>query len=158
SGKFSNWNQVLPPSPLGQHKVHGMDLDWKRFVTDMTIDFYLSEVEPLKKITPNVPLTTNFMAEGHDQNEFIPLEGLDYKRFAKHLDIISWDSYPNWNNNYESVADTAVKAGYIHDFYWSLKQQNFLIMESTPSVVNCTRSIKRKNQECTSYLQCNKLR
>lgn len=136
SGKFSNWNQVLPPSPLGQHKVHGMDLDWKRFVTDMTIDFYLSEVEPLKKITPNVPLTTNFMAEGHDQNEFIPLEGLDYKRFAKHLDIISWDSYPNWNNNYESVADTAVKAGYIHDFYWSLKQQNFLIMESTPSVVN----------------------
>ena len=37
--RYSDWEQVLPPSPLGEHKVHGMDLDWKRFVTDQTIDF-----------------------------------------------------------------------------------------------------------------------
>lgn len=60
-------------SPLGEHKVHGMDLDWKRFVTDRTIDFFLHEIEPIREITPAIPVTTNFMAEGHDQHDFIPL-------------------------------------------------------------------------------------
>ena len=142
--KYSDWKQVLPPSPLGEHKVHGMDLDWKRFVTDMTIDFFLSEIEPIKEITPNVPITTNFMAEGHDTNDFIPLEGINYKKFSDYLDVVSWDSYPNWNNNYESLASTAMKAGYVHDFYWSLKKQPFLVMESTPSTVNWHQFNKAK--------------
>ncbi|MGX7164708.1 beta-galactosidase [Enterococcus massiliensis] len=133
---YSDWAQVLPPSPLGEHKVHGMDLDWKRFVTDRTIDFYQAEIEPLREITPNIPVTTNFMAEGYDTRDFIPLEGLDYGKFSKYVDIVSWDSYPDWHNNYESLEKTAMKSAYVHDQYWSLKQQPFLVMESTPSEVN----------------------
>lgn len=49
--RYSDWEQVLPPSPLGEHKVHGMDLDWKRFVTDQTIDFYLNEIVPIRERT-----------------------------------------------------------------------------------------------------------
>ncbi|WP_239256300.1 beta-galactosidase [Listeria ilorinensis] len=135
-GTYSSWSQVLPPSPLGETKVHGMDLDWKRFNTDMTIDFYLHEIEPLRRLTPDIPVTTNFMAEGHDQHDFIPLEGLDYGKFSKYVDIVSWDSYPDWHNRYESLAETAMKSAYVHDQFWSLKQQPFLVMESTPSAVN----------------------
>ncbi|MFD2306950.1 beta-galactosidase [Enterococcus termitis] len=134
--RYSSWSQVLPPNPLGETKIHGMDLDWKRFVTDQTIDFYLAEIEPLREVTPDVPVTTNFMAEGHDAHDFIPLEGIDYGKFAKYVDIVSWDSYPDWHNNYESLAETAMKSAYVHDQYWSLKQQPFLVMESTPSAVN----------------------
>lgn len=141
---YSDWRQVLPPSPLGEHKVHGMDLDWKRFVTDMTIDFYQAEIEPLREITPDVPVTTNFMAEGQANHDFIPLEGIDYGKFSKYVDIVSWDSYPDWNNNYETIAETAMKSAYVHDQYWSLKQQPFLVMESTPSVVNWDQFNKSK--------------
>lgn len=142
--KYTDWDQVLPPSPLGEHKVHGMDLDWKRFNTDMTIDFYLNEIQPIRQITPNIPVTTNFMAEGHDNHDFIPLEGIDYGKFAQYVDVVSWDSYPDWNNNYESIAETAMKSAYVHDQYWSLKQKPFLVMESTPSEVNWHQFNKSK--------------
>ena len=68
--------------------MHGMDLDWKRFVTDRTIDFYLHECAPIRQLTPDIPVTTNFMAEGHATQDFIPLEGIDYSKFARHVDIV----------------------------------------------------------------------
>lgn len=144
SGLYSDWSQLLPPSLLGDSKVHGMDLDWHRFVSDMTIDFYQHEIQPLKKVTPNIPVTTNFMAESLKEGQYTPLTGLDYGRFAKSLDIISWDSYPSWHNRYETTAETAMKTAYVHDQFWSLKQQPFLVMESTPSCVNWGQYNKAK--------------
>ncbi|ETY72751.1 beta-galactosidase [Lactiplantibacillus fabifermentans T30PCM01] len=144
SGLYSDWSQVLPPSPLGETKVHGMDLDWKRFVTDMTIDFYDAEVAAVKAVTPELPCTTNFMAEASPQEGFTPLIGLDYAKFARHVDVVSWDSYPAWHNEHESIAETAMQTAYIHDQYWSLKQQPFLVMESTPSFVNWAQYNKPK--------------
>ena len=141
---YSDWQQILPPSPLGETKVHGMDLDWKRFVTDQTIDFYLDELVPIRKLTPNIPVTTNFMAEGHVNQDFIPLEGIDYGKFSKYVDIVSWDSYPDWNNNFETIAKTAMKSAYVHDQYWSLKKKPFLVMESSPSSVNWHQYNKSK--------------
>ena len=144
SGLYSDWSQVLPPSPLGETKVHGMDLDWHRFVSDMTIDFCRDEVQPLRELTPDIPITTNFMAESPVAPQFVPLTGLDYGKFAKQLDVISWDSYPAWHNNAETVAETAMKTAYVHDQFWSLKHQPFLVMESTPSFVNWGQYNKAK--------------
>lgn len=39
-----------------------MNLDWKRFVSDQAISFIDNEVEPLRKITSEIPVTTNMMA------------------------------------------------------------------------------------------------
>ncbi|MFO6496639.1 MULTISPECIES: beta-galactosidase [Bacillus] len=133
SHTFNDWSQIESPSPIGEHAVHGLNLDWRRFVTDQTISFFQNEIVPLKEITPNIPITTNFMADTHD---LIPFQGLDYSKFAKHLDVISWDAYPAWHNDWESTADLAMKVGFINDLYRSLKQQPFLLMESTPSAVN----------------------
>lgn len=144
SGLYSDWSQILPPSLLGDSKVHGMDLDWHRLVTDMTVDFFNQEIQPLKKLTPNIPVTTNFMAESLKEGQYTPLTGLDYGKFAKSLDIISWDSYPSWHNRYESTAETAMKTAYVHDQFWSLKQKPFLVMESTPSCVNWGQYNKAK--------------
>lgn len=133
SHTFNDWSQIESPSPIGENAVHGLNLDWRRFVTDQTISFFQNEIVPLKEITPNIPITTNFMADTHD---LIPFQGLDYSKFAKHLDVISWDAYPAWHNDWESTADLAMKVGFINDLYRSLKQQPFLLMESTPSAVN----------------------
>ena len=133
SHTYTDWSQIESPSSIGENAVHGLNLDWKRFVTDQTIDFYENEAKPLREITPNVPITTNFMA---DTDDLIPFQSLNYDKFSKYVDILSWDCYPAWHNDWETTKDLATKVGFINDLYRSLKQQPFLIMECTPSGVN----------------------
>ena len=141
SHTFNDWSQIESPSPIGESMVHGLNLDWKRFVTDQTISFFENEIIPIREITPDIPVTTNFMADTHD---LIPFQGLDYSKFAEKLDVISWDAYPAWHNDWESTADLALKVGFINDLYRSLKQQPFLLLESTPSGVNWHQVNKAK--------------
>lgn len=133
SHTYNDWSQVNPPSPLSEMGNKGMNLDWKRFITDQTISFIDNETAPLKKITPNIPVTTNMMA-GNPLMD--PFAGFDYQKVAKHLDFISWDSYPAWGNDNQTTAELGRNVGLIHDFFRSLKHQNFLVMENTPSRVN----------------------
>src|SRR5699024_7350334 len=100
------------PSPIGENAVHGMNLDWRRFVTHQTIDFYKAEVEPLKELTPDIPLTTNFMADNPD---LIPFQGLDYSQFAIEVDVVTWDAYLTWHNDRESTEYVAMKVSFIDD-------------------------------------------
>ena len=133
SHTYTDWSQIESPSSIGENAVHGLNLGWKRFVTDQTIGFYENEAKPLRELTPNVPITTNFMA---DTDDLIPFQSLNYDKFSKHVDILSWDCYPAWHNDWETTKDLATKVGFINDLYRSLKQQPFLIMECTPSGVN----------------------
>ncbi len=133
SHTYNDWSQVTPPSPLSEMGNKGMNLDWKRFVTDQTISFIDNETAPLRKITPTIPVTTNMMA-GNPLMD--PFAGFDYQKAAKHLDLISWDSYPAWGNDSQTTAELGRNVGLIHDFFRSLKHQNFLVMENTPSRVN----------------------
>ncbi|WP_277585941.1 beta-galactosidase [Psychrobacillus antarcticus] len=141
SHTITDWSQIESPSSIGESMVHGLNLDWRRFITDQTISFYKNEIIPLRELTPTVPITTNFMA---DTNDLIPFQALDYSKFAKHLDVISWDAYPAWHNDWESTGDLAMKVAFIDDLYRSLKQQPFLLMESTPSGVNWHQVNKTK--------------
>ncbi|WP_283246052.1 beta-galactosidase [Bacillus suaedae] len=147
-----DWSQIESPSPIGESAVHGLNLDWRRFVTDQTIDFYENEIVPLRKMTPAVPITTNFMADTFD---LIPFQSLDYSKFAKHVDVISWDAYPAWHNDWETTDNLAMKVGFINDLYRSLKQQPFLLMESTPSLVNWhnVNKAKRPGMHLLSSMQ-----
>jgi beta-galactosidase len=133
SHTIMDWMEIESPSPIGEMQVHGLNLDWRRFVTDQTIDFYEHEIKDIRRLSPDVPITTNFMA---DTCDLIPFQSLDYGKFAKHVDIVSWDCYPAWHNDWGTTADLASKVGFINDQYRSLKSKPFLIMESTPSGVN----------------------
>ncbi len=73
-----------------------------------------------------LPVTINMM-------EFF--KPLDYFKFAPQLDIISWDSYPEWHSKKDEV-DIAVRVAACHTLMRSLKKAPFLLMESTPSIVN----------------------
>lgn len=152
SHTITDWGQLESPSPIGETMVHGQNLDWKRFVTDQTIDFYLNECNPLKKITPDIPCTTNFMA---DTTDLLPFWSLDYSKFANYVDILSWDCYPTWHNDWESTSELAMKVGFINDLYRSLKQKTFLILESTPSGVNWhpVNKFKRPGMHLLSSMQ-----
>ena len=152
SHTYTDWTQISSPSSLGETMVHGMNVHWKRFGTDQTIDFYEHEIKEIRVLTPDVPITTNFMGDGDD---LIPFQSLDYGKFAAHVDVISWDCYPAWHNDWGSTADLAAKVGFINDQYRALKQQPFLIMESTPSLVNWhpVNKAKRPGRHLLSSMQ-----
>ena len=133
SHTYTCFSQVEPPSPIGENSVHALTLDWMRFITHQTIDFYRHEIAPLRELSPHIPITTNFMS---DMVTPYPFSGLNYAPFAKEVDIISWDAYPAWHNDYETTEFLASKLAFLNDYYRSLKDQPFLILESTPSMVN----------------------
>lgn len=134
SHTYSDWSQIESPAPHGEDSVHAHNLDWKRFVTDQTIDFYKNEIAPLREITPLIPVTTNFMG---DYPEMGPYKELNYIKFSEVVDIASWDAYPAWHNDWQTTADLAAEVAFVHDLYRSIKDgQPFLIMENTPSLVN----------------------
>jgi len=126
SHTYTDWTQLESPAPHGENQVHGLTLDWKRFVTDQTIDFFKTEIAPLKEITPDIPTTANLMGT---------YTGLNYQKFAPHMDVVSWDAYPAWHNP-RPTEELATHFSFLHDINRSLKRQPFLLMESAPSVVN----------------------
>ncbi len=126
SRTFTAWEQIESPSSLGEKALTGLNLDWRRFVVDQTVDFLRAEIAPLKQITPHVPVTTNMMGT-HPH--------MDYWKFAPALDVVSNDSYPPWHGP-DDVA-VAAQTAFVHDLMRSLKGgRPFMLMESTPSVVN----------------------
>ncbi len=128
SHRFDRWEQIESPAPHGEMFIHGLTLDWKRFVDAQSLDFFLAESAPLRQITPKTPVTVNMMGT---------YPGLNYWSWAPHVDVISWDSYPRWHNaDHDDVAEGALTA-FVHDINRSLKHgQPWLLMESTPSQVN----------------------
>lgn len=122
SHRYTDWSQIEPVD----RSVHGLILDWMRFVSDQVLDFYLAETEPLRAITPNVPVTTNFMRSN---------VGLDYWKLAQHVDVIAWNSYPRWHSQ-EPEWPVGMTTAFFHDLNRSYKRRPFLLMESTPSVTN----------------------
>ena len=125
SHTYDSFDQIEPPGPLTETEIHGLNLDWRRFVTHQTMDFMKNEIQPLKELCPELPVTTNMMYGFY---------GLDYHRFAELIDFASWDAYPEWHTGDDAVI--AQQAAFWHDFYRSLKKKPFLLMESTPSLVN----------------------
>jgi len=127
SHRFTEWEQIDTPTEHGEHLIHGMNLDWKRFVTAQTLDFMKKEIEPLKRLSPDIPATTNFMGT---------YPGLDYWKLAPALDVISWDSYPQWGRPGADMEEAAA-VGFVHDMCRAFKKgKPFLLMESTPSITN----------------------
>ncbi|MBU5594088.1 beta-galactosidase [Amphibacillus sp. MSJ-3] len=146
SHTYTSWSQVESPAPHGETMVHGQNLDWKRFVTDQTIDFYCHELKPLKDKNPNIPATANFM---------VLFEGLNYDKFAEVVDFISWDSYPEWHEA-EDERNIAAFTAMNHDWFRSLKGgQPFYLMESTPSSTNWQdmSKLKKPGMHLLSSLQ-----
>lgn len=128
SRRFDSFEQIEPPYDNGEHSILGLNLDWKRFNSWNIKDYLAFERRILKKYTPQIPATANFMKL---------FEQLDYVDLAKEIDIISWDGYPSWNNDYETPADTASELSFDHAVMRSLKKDKpFMLMESTPSLVN----------------------
>lgn len=133
SHTYRSFDEIESPSPRGEEQLHGLNLDWHRFVTEQTADFMEAEIRAIREGGGRQPVTTNLMYD-------YPL--LDYDRIARSIDIVSWDSYPIWHKKEDIV--TALDTGLQHDYMRSLKRKPFLLMESSPSVANWQSVCKLK--------------
>lgn len=124
---FYDFDDIQLPSYLTEHwgnersTFQGISLDYRRFNSDSMLNVYRMEHEAIKKITPNIPITTNLMGF---------YKPLDYQKWARYMDFASWDNYPSYN---DSVARCAMN----HDLIRGLKGgKSFILMEQTPSTTN----------------------
>jgi beta-galactosidase len=121
SHTYTDWSQIMPPLPNGETLTHGLNVDYFRFMTESQLACYTNERDIIRAITPDIPITTNLMGA---------YKPLDYRRWAKEMDVIAWDCYPNPNQSAGEIA-------FMHDTHRGLKDgQPFLLMEQTPSSQN----------------------
>ncbi|MEQ6996926.1 beta-galactosidase [Enterococcus casseliflavus] len=132
------WDEIVLPNALsegiGYDKTAfaGISIDYRRFNSDSLLKNYMMERDAIRKIDPTTPITTNLMGT---------FKGLDYFKWAKEMDLVSWDNYPAYNTPWSLVAMT-------HDLMRGLKQQPFMLMEQTPSQQNWQpyNSLKKPGQ------------
>ncbi len=146
SHTYTSWSQIESPAPHGETQVHGLNLDWRRFVSDQTINFCQHEINAVRPFNPELPITTNMHM----------IDGIDYRELAKILDVVSWDAYPDWH--YTEDGDDARLAAWSamhYDLMRSFKKKPFLLMESTPSLTNwqSVSKLKRPGMHKLSSLQ-----
>ncbi len=86
SQRYSDWEQILPPRLAASHPNPTQQLDFKRFSSDALKDYLIAERSLLKGITPDVPVTTNFMIMDETK-------GMNYADWASEVDFVSNDHY-----------------------------------------------------------------
>lgn len=129
SHRYTDWDQIEPPSALTEHwrgpdhtAFQGITLDYRRFTTDALLGCFTAEKEAIRAHDPDTPVTTNLMGA---------YRPLDYHRWAPHLDFASWDNYP-------PLDAPPTRAALAHDLMRGLKDgAPFWLMEQTPSTTAC---------------------
>ncbi|MGN0377548.1 MAG: beta-galactosidase [Suilimivivens sp.] len=124
-----DFDDVVAPNMLSEEfdwdgirtNFQGISLDYSRFNSDSILECFKLEYEAVKKYTPDIPVTTNLMGS---------YKPLDYQKWGKYMDFISWDNYPAYDSYPAQIAMQ-------HDLMRGLKGgKPFALMEQTPSVSN----------------------
>lgn len=133
-----DWDEIVAPNALGEGLWNGgtafagISIDYKRFNSDGMLKNYIAERDAIRKFDENAIITTNLMGTYKE---------LDYFKWAKQMDVISWDNYPSYDTPWSFSAMS-------HDLMRGLKDQPFMLMEQTPSQQNWQKynSLKRPGQ------------
>lgn len=123
SQKYSSWAQVLPPRATPASANPAQQLDFLRFSSDALLACFENEASILRRMTPEVPLTTNFLGM------FKPVDGFAW---ATREDFVSVDSYPD-----PADPDAALGAAMTFDLMRGASGgRRWLVMEQAPDAVN----------------------
>lgn len=143
-----DWDEIVVPNELGdawgpegtETIVAGLSIDYLRFQSDAMLNLFKLEKRTIEKYSPDIPVTTNFHS--------LPNKMVDYQKWAKDQDIISYDSYPAYDM-------PTYHPAFLYDLMRTLKHQPFMLMESTPAQVNWQpySPLKRPGQVRATELQ-----
>ena len=123
SQRYGKWDEILPPRSAPTFANPTQQLDFRRFSSDALLQLYEMEKEILRRATPEIPITTNFMGF------FKPV---DYWKWAPREDLVSDDSYPD-----PSDPEAHIKAAMSRDLMRSLGDgAPWVLMEQSTVRVN----------------------
>ena len=133
-----DWEEIVLPNALGEGigtektAFAGISIDYRRFNSDSMLANFMAERDAIREFDKETPITTNLMGT---------YKGLDYFKWAKEMDIVSWDNYPRYDTPWSHTA-------MCHDLMRGLKDAPFMLMEQTPSQQNWQpyNSLKRPGQ------------
>jgi beta-galactosidase len=122
---YGDWAEVLPPRHAHYRKNPTQVLDFKRFTSDMLLECYTAERDIVRRHTPHLPVTTNFM----------PLwAGQDAWRWAEEEDVVSVDLYPDPRDPFG-----AQEGALVQDMTRSQARGPWMLMEQAAGPVNWRR-------------------
>lgn len=123
SQRYTSFDQVLPPRAAPTYPNPSQQLDFKRFSSDALRTCFTLERDVLRRITPDTPVTTNFLA-GH--------KTVDVHSWAHEMDVLALDSYPD--PHWEAAH---IGAALSYDLLRGAAGGNpWLLTEQAPSAVN----------------------
>jgi beta-galactosidase len=117
---YTDWSQIPVPLEMGGVPNPGLDLDYRRFMSDTYVSFQQEQVDILRQICPEHLITHNLMGFHYDQ--------INYFDLAQTLDVVTWDNYLRTSWSRTRQAD-AVASALGHDTMRGLKGQSFWLME-----------------------------
>ena len=125
SQHYADLGEVLPPRIGTAIPNPTQQLDYARFSSDELLDYYRAERDVLRRTTPQVPVTTNFMVMNHTT-------GMDYWSWAPEMDLVSQDHYVD-----HRVADPVHELAFSGDLVRGLSGGGpWFLMEHSTSAVN----------------------
>ena len=116
------WDELMPPMRTAHQVNTSLLLEWKRFTNECYMEVAQYEIDILREVTSDVPITTNFLYE---------FKTLDYFAWAEMIDFISVSSFPD-----PKTTNHPGEAALSHDIMRGLKDQPFVLLEQAPSQLN----------------------
>ncbi|GIH96481.1 beta-galactosidase [Planobispora siamensis] len=124
SQEYTSFEEVLPPRKTPSFLNPAHDLDFRRFSSAELLACHQAELEVLREVTPDIPVTTNFMAGVHWE--------IDYWQWVPHVDVVATDHYLRADDP-ESHIDLAFAADLTRGLAGGAP---WLLMEHSTSAVN----------------------
>lgn len=134
SHTFTSFEQIDPRDG----SIDALKLDFKRFVSDSTIDFMEAELAAVRRFS-KAPATTNLMGLN---------DGLNYQKLVRNLDLVADDQYPGYSPLKATLEKDVLGTSFKCDLHRSFKPERpWLIMESCPDAVQWQRPVPLKRAE-----------
>ena len=82
---YGEWGEIDAPRVAATVSNQAQRLDYRRFTSDALLECFIAERDVIRRFTPDVPVTTNFMATN--------CLSADYWKWSREVDIVSNDYY-----------------------------------------------------------------
>ena len=122
SQEYNSFEEVFAPLKTLTGENPSTMLDWKRFHSDLIVDFLTMQVNILREKCPNQFVTHNYMGF---------FNCVDYYKLSKPLDFVCQDQYPTgywiddgWASPSELAATLDVIRSYKNRSYWMMEQES----------------------------------
>lgn len=119
SHTYSDWSQIRP----GDISIEALNLNWNRYQSGLVADFCAMEIEAVRRHS-SAAVTTNMHGD---------LTHYDHGEVARHLDLTTYDGYPDIDGSPKDAEQLHRQCWYADAIRTFRRGQPWLLMESCPS-------------------------